>query len=188
MEQNDMLKGIMVGSCLGGIAALLLAPMSGKELRHEIEDCCSAVTDQTKEYYDEITEQAHNLKEQAQKYAGWAEEKNDNKALILGVLLGAVVGSLAALLIAPQNSKQLRKQLGNKYEEFRDKAEAAVENLPSQAGQKLEEWKDIFSTLMTKISSPKRKVCGKSTGLDLEDIAGWATLGMRVVHALQGKR
>lgn len=186
LEHNDMLKGIIVGSCLGGLTALLLAPMSGKALRQEFTDCCNAVNEQTKEYYDELTEQGHKIKEQACKYAGWQEEHNDNSSMLLGGLFGSIVAAVAVLLLAPQNSKDLRKQLGKKYEEIRTKAEEMAEDFPHQAGQKAEEWKNIFSSLVDNLTTSKmaRKASGKGKEA-IDDIADWAMLGLKVFNALK---
>lgn len=183
MEQIDFMKGVLIGGCIGSVMSLLLAPKSGKDLRHDIVDGCNAINDQSHEYAEEIKEHAQCFVETLQK------KEQESHALLIGSIAGAVIGTLAALLLAPQSGPYLRKQLGDKYEEIREKAEDAVNDFQHMSEDKLEDWKDTFMTIVDKLAAAKQKKSrSSSSGHSFNDIADWASLGLRLYNQLQARR
>lgn len=184
MEQIDFMKGIMIGGCIGSVMALLLAPKSGKDLRHDIVDGCNAINNHSYEYAEEI-------KDQAQCFVNSLQAKEqENHSLLLGSISGAIIGTLAALLLAPQSGTKLRRQLGEKYEEIREKAEDVVNDFQEASEDRLDDWKDTFMTIIDKLSMPKNKTSHKASpnNCNLSEIAEWARLGLRLYHQLQERR
>ena len=48
---------------------------------------------------------------------------------IIGLALGALVGAAAALLLAPESGEELRKDIGEKGDELKSKAQQQVDAL-----------------------------------------------------------
>lgn len=184
MEQIDFVKGILIGGCVGSVISLLLAPKSGKDLRHDIVDGYNAINNQSHEYAEEIRDQAQCFVDTMHK------KEHENHALILGSISGALIGTLAAMLLAPQSGTKLRRHLGEKYEEIREKAEEAVNDIQNASEEKLEDWKDTFMTIIDKLSVAKQKKSLRNApgGQYLRDIADWAALGLRLYSQLQERR
>jgi gas vesicle protein len=63
MKDNDksFLWGTMVGSLLGSITAILLAPKAGSELRKDIADTTRQVSNKTQELVSVASEQGANI-------------------------------------------------------------------------------------------------------------------------------
>lgn len=56
MDGKDFLIGAVVGGLLGAMAALLLAPKSGRELRQDITEQYSSVSDKTQQVASTVSE------------------------------------------------------------------------------------------------------------------------------------
>lgn len=169
----DLIKGALIGGLLGGAAALLLAPKSGRELREKISD---------------LTE---NLKETGQKIMHpFREEEscfNGQTPFLVGGSVGAIIGVIAALLPTPQSGTELREALGDKYEEIRDRAEDFIDNVNSkkhQALHQVEDWKDSLITIVNKLSNLK----GKKSPFKFDEMLDWANLGLNLLQQLQKRR
>lgn len=80
MNGKDFLLGIVVGSALGAITALLLAPKSGRELRSDISDQYHTVSEKTQKIATEIGDKtqkiASELSDKTQKIASEVGEKS----------------------------------------------------------------------------------------------------------------
>jgi gas vesicle protein len=58
---KDLLVGAVVGSVLGAVAALLLAPKSGKELRGDIAEQVNNITEKTQQVTGEVTQKTQEI-------------------------------------------------------------------------------------------------------------------------------
>lgn len=73
------------------------------------------------------------------------------------------------------------------YELIYDKAKGVINSI--QRGKdnfqhELEDWKDIFSNIIDKVS----KTSKKKGGSYLNDVADWASLGLRIFREVQNRR
>lgn len=166
-EGSDLMKGVVLGGILGGAAGLLLAPKAGRELRDEISDGYNAISN---------------------KFETNGHQPNGGYSMVTGAALGAVVCAIAALLLAPKSGKQLREELGEKYEEIQERAEDLMRNIQhkgSNAIEQFDEWKDVLSTLVNKLSSAKKR---GSSSSNLDTILDWATLGVQLLQQVKARR
>lgn len=62
-ETSNVLLGFLVGAVAGGVAALLLAPSSGKETRQKIVDGLGRTRDKLADEYEHAREYAKTQKE-----------------------------------------------------------------------------------------------------------------------------
>lgn len=62
---RNFVTGVVIGSVVGSLTALLLAPKSGRELRKDIESQANIVLDKTGEVKDTLVEKSGQWKEQA---------------------------------------------------------------------------------------------------------------------------
>jgi len=61
MNGKDFLLGAVVGSAVGALAALLLAPKSGRELRGDISTQVGNVSDKTKQLASTVSEKTQSI-------------------------------------------------------------------------------------------------------------------------------
>jgi gas vesicle protein len=186
-KQSDLITGALLGGILGGVAGLLLAPKSGKELREDIMDGYDNLNEKTREYSDKGSKFLNCCSKKGSRFFGEMEEGHCSSTLLTGGAIGAVIGATAALLLAPNSGKELREGLGDKYEDIREQAEEFVSGLNDkreQIGDRLEDWQDTFKTIIDKFSSHK----GRRGGSKIGEIADWANLGMKLIHQLQKRR
>ncbi|KAF9118235.1 hypothetical protein BGX30_004721 [Mortierella sp. GBA39] len=81
---SNFLKGVFIGGLLGAAAALLFAPKTGRELRGDLSDKLSVVTDKTKEVASVVTEKATDLaKTVSSKTTDLAKSVNESKNTIM---------------------------------------------------------------------------------------------------------
>lgn len=182
---KDLLTGALLGGLIGGVAGLLIAPKSGKELREDLSDNYCKLSRTAQNFTDQVREKGRYLTHPFSR-----EPENDGiqpTPLLIGGLLGTVLGSIGAMLLAPQSGAHLREALGDKYEEIRDRSEELVSNLNSKgrhAVGQVEDWKNILMTVIEKLSDAKGRKGNSKSG----DIVEWANLGMRLLHQLQKRR
>lgn len=188
MDQMDFLKGALIGGCLGGVAALLLAPKSGKDLIHDISDSYGFMNTQSQEYASSLKSSIKNILDMLQK--GGSDSRY---AYLLGGAAGAVIGALAGLLIAPEAGNKLRARLGYNYDDIYEKAMDMIEgikdkknDLASDIEDKIEDWKDIFEKIVDKLGTVPRSK--KPQGVHLNNILDWATLGLRCYNQMKVRR
>ena len=104
-------------------------------------------------------------------------QNNHSQILLLGLIAGGLIGAGTALVLAPKNGKQLRKNLIDACQGFSDKTGEIKENLFEQGEELLEaaqQW------------SKKKKISPTSSQLALGGIAGCA-LGAAVALFLANK-
>jgi gas vesicle protein len=71
------MKNFLAGFGVGWALGILLAPMSGKEIRDDISDRASDVADTTRRKYDQVRDVAGKA---AQSIRGEAEQKSGTQA------------------------------------------------------------------------------------------------------------
>jgi len=184
MKNNDLMKGALIGGCIGGICALFLARKSGRELQDDIINGYNSLNHQTHEYVDGIKDYAQHFMD----LIHGVEPSHSHNKLLIGGLSGIVLGTLAGLLLAPQSGTKLRARLGDKYDDIIDNAKDVIDGI--QEGkqnfeEKLEDWKDTLMTILDKFNAPKKR---HLNGKHVNNIVDWATLGIRVYNSLQNRR
>lgn len=184
MDQNEFVKGALIGGCIGSVLAMFLAPKSGSELRQSIVDTYHTMGDQAAEYVDEVKNRAHHLIGRVHN-----EEPENPHAFLYGTASGAIIGAVAALLLAPQSGEKLRSLLGDQYEEVYDKAQHVMQDAHKKGKaieSSLEDWKDTFTTLIQKLTNlPAKKKTGQSF---IDEIVDWASLGLRFYNQMHTRR
>ncbi len=189
-QTNDILKSALIGVAIGGIAGLLLAPKKGTEFRDELAEGYQSLRDG----YDSITEKGNQLKDKLKKYSSrfnGEEDESTASSLWIGGAIGAVIGVTAALFLAQQSGEELREQLGDKYDEIREKAEDVMADFNSKRIQlidKIEDWKDTFTTLVNQFSKEAAKRRGGHSQSKVDEIADWARIGLQLYEQFQGRR
>lgn len=68
-ETSNVLLGFLVGAVAGGVAALLLAPASGKETRQKIADTLGQTRDRLRDEFEHAKEYAQGKKEAISEFA-----------------------------------------------------------------------------------------------------------------------
>jgi gas vesicle protein len=74
-RNHNFLTGLLFGGALGGIAALLLAPKSGKELRDDIKETGKNAIHETEAFFDKAGNQVSEARERARHLWGCIKEK-----------------------------------------------------------------------------------------------------------------
>ncbi|MBS4167847.1 YtxH domain-containing protein [Parachlamydia sp. AcF125] len=184
---NCFLKGAFLGGLTGSIAALLLAPKSGRELRNDLSETYEDICEKSHTFGDQLRQTGHRVLHPFEGYEAEEEEEDSSSTMWMGGVVGAVLGATSALLLAPQSGERLREELGDKYEEIREKAEKFMSNVQHKGHDAMEyaadEWRETLNTIIEKLSSKKKRA-----GSQLEEIFDWANLGLRVLQQIQGRR
>ena len=72
-------RGLFFGSLLGGIAGLLMAPKSGKELRREIKEKAGETWEEGRQFYSESSSKAKAIVENAKHRAEELKREADRQ-------------------------------------------------------------------------------------------------------------
>lgn len=75
MAKKGFVYGAIAGGVVGSVAALLLAPKSGRELRKDIADKTSSMSDQTARIAGQVTDKTVELAKQVGSTASTAASK-----------------------------------------------------------------------------------------------------------------
>ena len=76
-KYNHFLTGLLVGGALGGVAGLLFAPKSGRELRGEIKTTGQKAIEETKGFIGEVNRQVSEKRERAKNIWSCIKEKGE---------------------------------------------------------------------------------------------------------------
>jgi gas vesicle protein len=110
LEDKHQGKNFLIGTIVGGLAAtaaaLLLAPKSGFDLRQDISDKYSQISDSI------------DLESLISSLSSSEEPKKSNTGLILGGIAGSVLGGVAAFLLATKSGQEISKNLTKKCREL----------------------------------------------------------------------
>lgn len=103
MNGKDFLLGIVVGSALGAVTALLLAPKSGRELRSDISDQYQQISEKTQQI-------ASDLSEKTQKIASEVGEKSQDLIGKAKDVVSTVTNEIKARKDAQAQTEDLEEQ------------------------------------------------------------------------------
>lgn len=184
MKNNDLIKGALIGTVIGGLMGIFLAPKAGSELQEDIIDGYNSLNEQTHQFADGFKEYANSFMD----YLRGVEHKKTPNQLMVGGLAGVVLGAIAGLLLAPQAGNKLREKLSDEYDHMRDNAKDVLDDITNgkkNFEHKLDDWKDTFVTILDKFSGPKSR---KQNGEHINNILDWADLGLRLYNTVQHRR
>jgi gas vesicle protein len=78
-RNNNFLTGLLFGGALSGIAALLLAPKSGKELRADIQETGKKAIHETEAFFGRAGHQVSEARQRARGVWGCIKERKENE-------------------------------------------------------------------------------------------------------------
>lgn len=204
LNTKEFVIGAAVGSLLGSVTALLVAPQSGKRLRQDLCDAYCDVSDRAQDFADRGKSLAKSISCQSCDWAnktksafngasktikGWLSEEEDEETsrdLLIGGLAGAVIGVTMGLLLAPKSGEKLRRDIADTYENVSDRtqefaydAQKKGRNFARKAGSKANKWLNIAQQLIEDFTENAQE-----TGEDLFDKAKDLIQNRRVHDAL----
>lgn len=194
MHAREFMVGAAVGSVLGGVAALLVAPKAGRKLREDIYDTYCNLSDKTealakkgKSLTRGVSCKSSDWTDTARSFLGGTiknvkgliadeEEEYTTRDLLIGGLIGGVLGAAVGLLIAPKSGDELRNDLVETYEDISEKAQDFTDNVSKkgksfvkQANSKANKWldfaKDIVDNLAEEVEDKGEDLLGQVRGL-----------------------
>lgn len=152
MSANEFLVGAAVGSLLGGVTALLMAPKAGKKLRQDLCDAYCDVSERTSDAAGQVSKkgkalaksmscQSHNLADKAKcilgdvkNFMGFESEEEEEtedhaRDLLIGGAVGGVLGALTGLLLAPKPGNKLREDLADTYDDVAERTHEMADQM-----------------------------------------------------------
>jgi gas vesicle protein len=152
MSANEFLVGAAVGSLLGGVSALLMAPKTGKRLRQDINDVYCDMTERTSDAAEQVSKkgkalaksmscQSHDLADKAKcmlcgvkNFLGYASEDEEDsdehlRDLLIGGAVGGILGAVTGLLLARKPGNELREDLADTYEDVAERTQEMAEQM-----------------------------------------------------------
>lgn len=149
LHTKEFIIGAAVGSLLGSVAALLVAPTTGKRLRNGICDTYCDITDKTHDLANRGRSIAKNIGCHTCDWAGKAksivdgatktvrgwvgeeeeEEEQTTRDLLIGGLIGGVLGAAVALMLAPKSGEDLRQDIADTYDHVSDRTHEFVDHM-----------------------------------------------------------
>jgi gas vesicle protein len=76
---NNFFKGLLFGGVLGGVAAFLLAPKSGKELRADMKETGEKAIHETEAFFGKAGHQVSEARDRARQVFSCIKEKKGNE-------------------------------------------------------------------------------------------------------------
>ncbi|WP_068467946.1 YtxH domain-containing protein [Candidatus Protochlamydia phocaeensis] len=218
INSKEFLVGAAVGSLLGGVAALLTAPKSGKRLRGDINNMYCDLSDRTQDVAQQVSKRGKSLaKSMSSQTCDWAdkakcivsgvknwvgleeeEEEETTRDLLIGGLVGGILGATAGLLLAPKAGSELREDLADAYNDVSDRTQDMAEEIAKKgksfaktARSRTNKWLELAREVVDEISGQVQEKGEDFTDTAkdrLNDIMDWAALGMRVWKGINSKR
>lgn len=178
VHTKEFVVGAAVGSLLGSVAALLIAPKAGRKLREDICDAYCDITDKTQDFANKSKSLAKNLGCQTchwvskaksavngvkKNVKSWVseeeEEEETTRDLLIGGLVGGVLGAAIGLLLAPKSGEDLRKDIADTYEDISDRTQDLADNVTKKsktfvktAHSKTNKWLDLARNIIEDLS------------------------------------
>lgn len=153
LHTKEFVVGAAVGSLLGSVAALLIAPKAGEELRQDLCDGYCNIAGKTQDFADKSRSMAKNIGDQTcdwackaksfvndagqtiKRWTSGEEEEDTTRDLLIGGLIGGVLGAAVGLLLAPKPGQELRRNLADTYEDISERTQDFAEDM-SKRGKK----------------------------------------------------
>jgi gas vesicle protein len=179
-ETRSLIKGALIGSAIGGVIGLLIAPKPGARLIQDIIDSYESVHKNGHYLIETLKKKSHSFTHPFEDEEEEDDEENHTSFLVGGAI-GAVVAAIAALLLAPESGKKLRQMLGSRYDDIREKAEAVVANVAAKGEHVLDEandWKETLTDLIGRLPNSGKGRRKQLNGINR--IVDLAHLGMRL--------
>jgi gas vesicle protein len=78
-RNHNFLTGLVFGGVLGGVAAFLLAPKSGKELRSDIKETGRKAIDETEAFFGKAGHEVSEARDRARHVLNCIKERKGNE-------------------------------------------------------------------------------------------------------------
>ncbi|WP_339321591.1 YtxH domain-containing protein [Paenibacillus sp. FSL W8-0194] len=112
-KNKSLLWGALIGSVVGSVTALLLAPKSGKELRQDIAEGARTIGTKTQEFAGKVSEQGVTLIERVKDTAGnvisdirgWRKTDEDEEEVGLAQI-SSILESGEKTIVSSKDSKE----------------------------------------------------------------------------------
>lgn len=212
MNSRDLLIGAAAGGLIGAVAALLMAPESGEDLRDDICDTYCNVSNKGKSLAKSISDSTRCMMDHVScginKWncddAMCAEEECcDYTKMLVGAAAGIGVGAIAGLLMAPKAGNRMRKDLSDAYDDMSDKAQDFAKyaskkgnRIVKNARSQVEDWADIAQQVVSQFTDGAHdrtdevieRVKEMLPRGKASEVADWAAIGFRLWKGLQKSR
>lgn len=146
-----------VGAAIGGMVALLYAPVAGKETRRLLMSTMQQAKDEAHELTAHARslagEKVHVFKSAVLPKQAEEEGKLHHNTLGIGLLAGLLIGGVVALLYAPKSGKETRKLLMDKAEETRDEAVKIADQAKDFAVEEVQKVKAVASAVKHEVDT-----------------------------------
>lgn len=197
LHAKEFVIGATVGSLLGSVAALLVAPKAGKDLRDDLCDTYCNIADKTedlacrgksfaKSFGSQATDWsrkakccAGDAKKSFNKWRGVEEEETDStRELLIGGLVGGLVGVAIGLLLAPKPGEELRHDIANAYEDITDRGHDFADSMSKKgkyfaknARSGANKWLDLAKDLVENLTDEVHE-SGEHWAERIKDLVG----------------
>lgn len=202
MHTKEFVVGATVGSLLGSVAALLIAPKSGQKLRDDICDAYCAFTDRTQDIADRAKSAVNGASKTVK---GWVyeEEEETTKDLLIGGIAGAVLGAAIGLLLAPKAGEDLRQDIADTYEDVSDRTQRFANGMTKRgksfaktARSSANKWLNVAQQIVEDLTEDAQNkgedLFERAKGLvgnnRFHEAMDWAALGYRLWQGVKSKR
>jgi len=189
MHTKEFVVGAAVGSLLGSVAALLVAPKAGCELRDDLCGTYTNISNKTqalakkgKSLAKHVSCNSSDLADMARCFLGrskkrskgWfskEEEEDTTKDLLIGGMIGTVLGAGIGLLLAPKSGNALRRDLVDSYDDLSERAQDFTDDMTKKgkgfikkANSKANKWLDLAKEIVENLADE-----AEEKGEDLAD-------------------
>lgn len=174
---KEFVVGAAVGSLLGSVAALLVAPKTGQKLRDDLCDAYCSIADttqdlaskgksfakdvscQTCDWADKAKSAVNGAKKTIKGWVSEEEEDTTTRDLLIGGLIGGALGAAFGLLLAPKTGDKLRQDLMETYEDISERTQDFAEDVTKKgksfaksARSKTNKWIDLAQNIIEDLS------------------------------------
>ncbi len=171
-EVSNLLLSAAAGGVLGAAAALLLAPKAGAQLRQDILDTYSDVSDKTQDLVDV-----------ASRYVSQPKRSSNGRLLLLiGAIGGGLLGASAGRLLS--NNEKLEPS-------FTRRMTQAGKSFAENSVDWIDTAKDVLNTLSQTIhqdGQQAEEADEEEEKNPLREVINWANLGFQVWQNLSKRR
>jgi len=153
-QPSNPIATIVIGTLVGAVAALLLAPKSGRQIRKDISKQAHLLSDRAQKMRNTAKKTARKQISMLQKQVDRAQKEIDRVHLpdlskvtlqkrsnpagkwIAGIAIGSALGTVATLLLTPKPGLQLRRQLRRETDDLAGRAANLAHEAANEARQR----------------------------------------------------